>query len=176
MSSYSNFNLTKATIDDADTISLLESNSFPEDEAASLDTIILRLSVASDFFYKLVDTTDSNAAIVGFINGTCIKGQRITHESMYGHVNTDFDTLVIHSVTIDSAYRNKGIGRYMMNRYVSVITTQYKDLSIRLLCKEKLLHWYTSMSFVSLGPSSVHHGQETWFELVYKKEDAEEIV
>ena len=37
--------------------------------------------------------------------------------------------------------------------------------SIHLLCKEGLVELYTTAGFQLLGPSSVVHGKEQWFEM-----------
>jgi anthranilate/para-aminobenzoate synthase component II len=75
--------LTFATLslNQIDEICELEASSYPEDEAASRDNIKLRLQKASNLFLGVF----LNKQLIGFCNGTRVKGKELTHESMASH-------------------------------------------------------------------------------------------
>ena len=159
------FSLVLATISDAEAIEVLEAASFPSDEAASLTSITYRIQHAPEYFYKFLDKYKK---IVGFINGTCMKTSEITHDSMFEHI-PDALTLVIHSVTIDAQFRNKGLGFTMLQRYIEQVFNTTKIESIKLLCKLNLRSWYKNAGFVEVGISGVHHGREIWYEMELRR-------
>ncbi len=159
------FSLALATMNDAVAIEALEAASFPSDEAASLTSITYRIQHAPEYFYKF---QDRNNNIIGFVNGTCMKTSEITHDSMFEHI-PDALTLVIHSVTIDAQFRNKGLGFTMLQKYIEQVFITTKIESIKLLCKINLRNWYKNAGFIELGESAVHHGRETWYEMELKR-------
>jgi hypothetical protein len=38
--------------------------------------------------------------------------------------------------------------------------------SIRLICKQRLIEFYSSCGFSLIGASKVHHGHDQWFDMV----------
>lgn len=153
--------LKQATLEHAQSIAQLEALCFPEDEAASLETITLRLTVASKFFKMIVDNENQ---LIGFINGTCIEGEEIHHDSMTSHVTTG-KTLVIHSVSIHPSKRRQGLARKMLRLYVQELLHATELNCVLLLSKSDLLQLYLNCGFVVRKQSDVVHGKDIWFEL-----------
>jgi ribosomal protein S18 acetylase RimI-like enzyme len=146
-----------ATVVDLCEVSLLESSSFPSDEAASDETIRDRQRNAGKYFVVMKGRNSSE--VIGFVNGTCIEGETITHESMTDH-NPDGRTLVIHSVTVSSNHRRKGCGMHLLKKYVKYVTEFCPEVQlILLLSKAYLLRFYLSCGFQLVSLSPVHHGQ-----------------
>ena len=152
--------LAKARLSSAAELAELELECFPEDEAASLATIELRLRVAGDFFLELRGDQDE---LLGFVNGTCCDGDQVHHESMTTHVEGG-KTLVIHSVSVSPRHRRKGLALCMLGDYVKHVTALGID-RIMLLSKANLLQLYLSAGFTVIRQSPIVHGQEVWFEL-----------
>lgn len=148
--------LAKAEAIDAEEIAKIESESFPEDEAASLDTIRYRLTNARDFFYKATNLNSNE--IIGFVNGTCTVADVIQHDSMTNH-EPDGRSLVIHSVTVRDVYRRNGVGTSILKEYVRIVAREGRVDRIFLLCKANLLKFYMSCGFNLIGPSAVVHGK-----------------
>jgi ribosomal protein S18 acetylase RimI-like enzyme len=135
----------------------LETESYPPDEAASGETIKLRQQTASKYFTLITEI--GSDILLGFINGTCIIGNKITHESMTDHV-PEGTTLVIHSVTISPISRRKGLGTIMLEKYIRYIAEECPEIDrILLLSKGHLLGFYVSCGFLLVGLSPVEHGQ-----------------
>jgi ribosomal protein S18 acetylase RimI-like enzyme len=135
----------------------LETESYPPEEAASGETIKLRQQTASKYFTLITEI--GSDILLGFINGTCIIGNKITHESMTDHV-PEGTTLVIHSVTISPISRRKGLGTTMLKKYVRYIAEECPEIDkILLLSKGYLLGLYVSCGFLLVGLSPVEHGK-----------------
>lgn len=146
-----------ATVADMCEVSALESSSFPSDEAASDETICSRQRNAGKYFVVMKGKHSSE--VIGFVNGTCIEGETITHESMTDH-NPNGKTLVIHSVTVSSNHRKKGCGTTLLQKYVKYVTEFCPEIHlILLLSKAYLLRFYVSCGFQLVSLSPVHHGK-----------------
>ena len=132
----------------------LEQASFPLDEAATDESLKLRLAEAPHYFYILKKSEN----IIGFINGTCISGPELHHDSMTTH-NPNGSILVIHSVVIKSTERRKHLGIRMIHKYISIMKNRKELNEIRLLTKPKFIPLYLIAGFEFIGSSSVVHGQ-----------------
>lgn len=154
--SATHYSLSEATASEVAEIGILEAASFPADEAATPDKIAARIAAAGEFFYTY-RSTESNK-LVGFVNGTCILTPKIHHESM-SHHEPSGTTLVIHSVTIDSAYRRQTLGSCMLKAYIEKIAAVASVNCILLLSKAAMLTFYVNCGFSLVGASDVTHGQ-----------------
>jgi PhzF family phenazine biosynthesis protein len=102
--------------------------------------------------------------VVGFVNGTCVVEPVITEESMSLH-RPEGRYLVIHSVTVHSKFRRKGLGTQMLKDYIANVATYEEIDCLFLLCKANLLSFYVQCGFSLIGLSPVVHGQEPWFDM-----------
>ena len=151
------FKLLPAAAADLDVASILESCSFPADEAASAETIIDRYKGAGKFFFVIKKIGVSDC--IGFINATCTIGLTVNEESMRDHV-PEGKSLVIHSVTISHEYRRCGVGSAMLRSYIDRIAVGCPEITrLLLLSKAHLLGFYISCGFQLVGLSSVNHGE-----------------
>ncbi|KAF0706915.1 hypothetical protein AaE_013884 [Aphanomyces astaci] len=105
-------------ISEASAVHAIESASYPEDEAASLAQIKLRLDLAGAFFLGAYDSL--NDQLVGFVNGTLAPRRDLEDETMSLH-DPNGHFLCIHSVVIDTAYRRRGLASAMLKHYVDGI-------------------------------------------------------
>lgn len=159
---FSTFKQRQARPEDLGRVLELESTSYPEDEAATEDRLILRINQASEFFHVLEDP--SNGKIIAFINGTCTKDLKIVEESM-AHHDQDGKTLIIHSVVVDQSYRRNKIALDFLHHYIKHMHRENLVDRILLLSKSRLLPLYLKAGFAVVGLSDVEHGREKWFEL-----------
>ncbi len=141
---------------DIDRVFELEVQSYPPDEAATLEKITYRSENARDYFLVLKKISDGT--IVGFVNGTCVPGREIEHCSMAEHCATG-RTLVIHSVTVDASYRRQGIATDMLKQYLYNIYRLKTVDRVLLLSKAYLLTFYLQCGFQFIRLSPVVHGQ-----------------
>ena len=73
------------------------------------------------------------------------------------------DTLCIHSVVVDAAWRRKGLATWMLQNYLARVVEAGVAARVLLICKENLLPFYTGAGFANLGKSDIVHGQDPWF-------------
>ena len=157
-----------ATPEDLDTITEIESNSYPPDEAASPENMRYRVENAGDYF--LVGSSagagpGGTDEIVSYVCGTLIKGQTLTHESMSKH-EADGDVLCIHSVVTEGGHRRKQIGTKTLKAYMRWITTATPQVErVLLLCKRNLIGFYEGAGWKMVGESDVVHGKDQWYEM-----------
>ena len=139
----------------------LEQAGYPEDEAATLDGLKFRQANAPLHFLVACN----GEKIIGFVCGTSTCAESLTHDSMSVH-EPEGTTLCIHSVCVDELQRRKKVGTKMLSAYLKY--TQASSPSTkeaRLICKKHLIGFYEQGGFTLIGPSSVVHGQEQWFEM-----------
>ena len=172
------------TPDDISRCYEIESSSYPEDEAASLENLHYRQQSAGDYFICCTTPTenDDDDDIIGFICST--RCNEFTEESMSTHDSTG-SILAIHSVVVDAQYRRQGIASAMMQRYMkSMISHSTLDANtgnsgfqrILLLAKSNLLSFYVDNGFQVIRPSPIVHGKETWYELEAKQDTLERMI
>ena len=158
--------LFKPSEGDLQQLFTLETASYPEDEAASFEALRDRIIYANDYFlvYK---PKGVNGPIVGFVNGTRSMDAEIVHESMSTHYPLG-QSLCIHSVVISHEYRRQGLGLRILRSYLQLMLREDANIKrILLLSKSHLLPFYISCGFHVIRQSPVHHGRESWFELVF---------
>ena len=171
----------------------IESSSYPEDEAASLQNLYYRQQTAGDYFWcatlpsDMTSIFNNNEAIedetiIGFICSTRCK--EFTEESMSKH-EANGSILAIHSVVVDAPYRRQKIASNMMQHYLqqmipySTFDANTRDVGfdrILLLAKSHLLGFYVDNGFMVLRPSPIVHGKETWYELEARQYHLERMI
>jgi len=141
-----NLTFRLARLDDFPALSDLEAASFPADEAGSRENMERRCREANPYFIVANDST--TGSLVGFVNGTLIATSEIEHESMSEH-RPEGRGLVIHSVTVDTSLRRKGIGSKLLTHYIDhVRRLPGKPVdAILLLSKLYLIGFYESNGF-----------------------------
>mmetsp|Transcript_8371 Transcript_8371/g.13560 ORF Transcript_8371/g.13560 Transcript_8371/m.13560 type:complete len:476 (+) Transcript_8371:321-1748(+) len=139
----------------------LESKSYPEDEAASKESVVERWKNASEYFMVAKDEEE----IIGFVNGTCSDGIELEEENMSKHV-AGGRTLCVHSVVVDERFQRQGAAFGMLSEYVERIRAEQVQVErIVLISKEHLVPFYESVGFINGGLSHIVHGKDPWYEL-----------
>eukprot|EP00241_Pyramimonas_parkeae_P012096 CAMPEP_0114241434 /NCGR_PEP_ID=MMETSP0058-20121206/9629_1 /TAXON_ID=36894 /ORGANISM="Pyramimonas parkeae, CCMP726" /LENGTH=188 /DNA_ID=CAMNT_0001353957 /DNA_START=51 /DNA_END=617 /DNA_ORIENTATION=- len=146
-------------------IAALEAAGYPEDEAASLEIITARSREASGCFLVAIKPGATGDQLIGFVNGTLAKGSSLKHETMSVH-DPDGELLCIHSVCVEDTHRRKKVGTRLLKAYLAYISQSTPQATrIALICKENLVGFYSACGFKMVGPSSVVHGKDKWFEM-----------
>ncbi|KAI9026116.1 acyl-CoA N-acyltransferase [Hyaloraphidium curvatum] len=144
----------------------LEALGYPEDEAASLDTLLFRFAACPQLF--LGAFAPDGDELLGFIVATLTASLRLTHDSMGTH-EPGGTTAAVHSVCVAKQHQRRGIALALL----AAFRRQCDDLNkegwkverIALIAKEGVVPLYEKAGFVLLGRSEVVHGQDPWFEL-----------
>lgn len=145
---------------DLDRVYKLEVASYPEDEAASREKLFYRFIFAKRYFQCFV----VEDKVIGFVCGTKANETELTEHTMSVH-EKDGRHLMVHSVVIDGEYRKKGYGLRMMREYVERQRKERELLSIRLVCKQHLISFYSKSGFRLIGKSELEHGQDSWYDM-----------
>lgn len=141
----------------------VEALSFPEDEAASLDSIRTRIDIFPDGFLVAED----NGRIIGMVNSGSTSKDDITDEdfkSLIGH-EPDGENIVVFSLCVLPEYRGNGIAADLLAQFVEHSRSLGKR-RVLLLCKDGLVPFYRRAGFTDRGISSSTHGGAVWHEMV----------
>jgi cyclin-dependent kinase-like len=142
----------------------LESQSYPADEAASLESLTFRQKQAGNLFLGYFE----NSVLCAYVCGTRYQGPRYQKASLHQH-EPDADCVCIHSVVVERSRRRKGLGSRIVQEYVKHINYTERDIyKLILLTKANNLSFYSKCGFVCIGKSNVEHGQDTWYEMELK--------
>jgi ribosomal protein S18 acetylase RimI-like enzyme len=164
-------------------IALLEEASYPADEMCSAENFAYRLKHAGPFFKVAIeqqnDSSSSSSSpvprVLGFVVGTLSVDAELHHQAMFEHAPKG-QYLCIHSVVTAPELRRKGLARAMLQQYTASVRREQGTAlkAIVLICKQNLVHFYTSCGFALVGPSKVQHGADPWFECRMKLDDNEQ--
>ena len=128
------------------------------------------------FLGAYTDASETPASLIGYTCSTRSIGSTLRHESMFKHEPSG-ESVCIHSVCVDGNLRRKGIATKMLKEYIVRLVANNQSVAadnkkptewVLLLCKENLISLYSGAGFTLVGPSSVVHGQEQWFEMRIK--------
>eukprot|EP00051_Salpingoeca_urceolata_P028640 m.487693 g.487693 ORF g.487693 m.487693 type:complete len:180 (+) comp25208_c0_seq1:112-651(+) len=152
------------TVADIDAAHALEVECFPPDEAASKEDMTARLTEAGDLF--LGGFLDNK--LVAFINGTRTDSKTLTEESMHCHVPTG-ETLCIHSVSVHTPCRRKGLASHMLQKYIGHVRENIAGVSsLQLIAHDELVPLYTKAGFEHVGLSPVVYGSRPWQDCILR--------
>ncbi|KPV72628.1 uncharacterized protein RHOBADRAFT_29794, partial [Rhodotorula graminis WP1] len=141
----------------------LEQQGFPDDEAASLDSLQYRQANAGDLF--LGAFTRSPRQLVAYVCATRTSSPTLTHDSMQAH-DPQGPYVAIHSVCVDEAHRRKGVAVALVKEYLARLDRDHDSvLGARLIAHDNLIKLYQRAGFQLVGRSKVVHGAKPWYEL-----------
>ncbi|TNY23822.1 Mss4-like protein [Rhodotorula diobovata] len=142
----------------------LEQAGFPEDEAASLDSLQSRQANAGDLFLGAYTRTSSERRLVGYVCSTRTASSTLTHDSMATH-DPSGPYVAIHSVCVDEAHRGKGVAANLLSEYLARLDKDDSVRGARLISHDELIKLYQRAGFELVGRSAVVHGARPWYEL-----------
>ncbi|KAG8736293.1 hypothetical protein FRC10_009478 [Ceratobasidium sp. 414] len=147
----------------------LEANGYPAEEAASLEALRYRQSVAPELFVGAYVSTPIPRTLIGFVVATLSPSPTLTHHSMETHEPTPTPSSVcIHSVCVSSSYLRRGVALKLLEEYLKRLEGMPNVARALLICKEDLKTLYSRAGFTEVGPSLVVHGKDPWYE--FKKD------
>ena len=157
-----------ATLKDLDAIHQIETESFPQAEAASYERLLAPLQVFADHFWvmEMDDTIKDEPVITGFINGMVtgldkIEDQMFENASLHDNKG---EWQSVFGLAVSPAFRNKGIAAQLIYHLIADSTATAKT-SITLTCKEHLVKYYQKFGFRDAGISQSNHGGAVWHDM-----------
>jgi ribosomal protein S18 acetylase RimI-like enzyme len=147
---------------DLDECFLVETSGFPPEEAATRETIRLRIDTFPQGFF----VAEMDGRVVGMLNSASTDKADISDEELKQLIGHDphGKNMVVFALAVLPEYQKRGIARQLMSRFVEVARQQQKQ-NVLLMCKRHLIAYYESMGFALVGLSQSTHGGAEWHEM-----------
>ena len=152
--------IRKATMNDLDAISEVESECFPAAEAATKEEFRERLESYADHFLLMFD----GEKLVAFTDGFVTDEPDLT-DQMYENAEMHSESgkwQMIFGVNTLPEYRRRGLAGALINEMIAEARRQGRD-GLVLTCKDRLVHYYAKFGFLNEGVSEKStHGGAVW--------------
>ena len=152
--------IRKATMNDLDAISEVESECFPAAEAATKEEFRERLESYADHFLLMFDGEKLAAFIDGFVTDEPdLTDQMYENAAMHSESGK---WQMIFGVNTLPEYRRRGLAGALINKMIAEARRQGRD-GLVLTCKDRLVHYYAKFGFLNEGVSGKStHGGAVW--------------
>lgn len=160
----SDIHIRNVRLSDLDQCFEVESAGFPEEEAASRESIQTRIETFPQGFL----VAEMDGRIIGIVNSAATDKEDLADEElkkMVGHV-ADGKNLVVFSLAVLPEYQKRGFACQLMMRFIEDARLLGKK-KVLLMCKSNLIAYYERMGFTHIGLSSSTHGGAEWHEMGY---------
>ena len=155
-------NIRTATLEDLDAVTAVEAACFPAAEAATREELEARLREYGNHFWLL----EENGQLVSFVDGMVTNRADLT-DDLYAQAalhNEQGAWQMIFGVNTLPEYRKRGFAEQLLRRAIDDARTQGRR-GLVLTCKDKLVHYYAKLGFVSEGVSPSTHGGAVWYQM-----------
>lgn len=151
-----------ATLADLDAITAVEAACFPAAEAATREEFAGRLKHYADHFWLLYE----GETLAAFVDGMVTDVPDLTDE-MYADAALHDEGgawQMIFGVNTLPEYRRRGLAEQLLRRAIADARAQGRK-GLVLTCKDRLVHYYAKLGFVSEGVSGSTHGGVVWYQM-----------
>ncbi|MBQ0058715.1 MAG: GNAT family N-acetyltransferase [Lachnospiraceae bacterium] len=155
----------RVTPDDIPELSRIESASYPEAEAATLDSFTLRVNAFPECLWLL----EKDDKIVSFISAMRTNANTLVDEMYHSAdlYSPNGKNLMIFSVVTDPDHRHMGYAGDVMGKLIE--DCYFANIeSIVLTCKENLITFYQDFGFEDEGISGSEHGGVQWHQMRFQ--------
>ena len=154
--------MRNAKLSDLDQCFEVESAGFPEEEAASKESIKTRIETFPQGFL----VAELNGRIIGLINSASTDKEDITDEELKKMIGHDINgkNMIVFSLTVLPAYQKRGIAQQLMMKFIEE-SKKLNKKKILLICKSHLIEYYKRLGFDYIGLSTSTHGGAEWHEM-----------
>ncbi len=137
---------------------------FPPEEAATRDTIQLRIDTFPQGF--LVAEVDQH--IVGMLNSAATHKDDISDEELKQLIGHDVNgkNMVVFALAVLPEFRRRGIARQLLVHVIELARQANKE-NVLLMCKQYLIPYYAGLGFTHVGLSKSTHGGAEWHNMRY---------
>lgn len=153
--------------EDLDAVTRVESVCFPQAEAATRESFSQRIEAFPESFF----VAEKDGEIVGFING-CVTDSRVIADEMFedaGFHNPDGAYQSIFGLDVLPEYQHQGLASRLMRHLIMTAKLRGKK-GLILTCKDRLIGFYESFGYRSLGVSQSVHGGAVWYDMILETE------
>lgn len=151
-----------ATIDDVEALSYIESECFPQAEAATKEDFAQRVKYYGNHFWLLFEGDQ----LISFVDGFVTDEADLTDE-MYEKAdmhNEDGAWQMIFGVNTLPSYRKHGYAGLLIEYAIKDAKEQGRK-GLVLTCKERLIPYYSRFGFRNEGISQSVHGNVVWYQM-----------
>ncbi len=147
---------------DLDECFLVETSGFPPEEAATRETVRLRIDTFPQGFF----VAEINGRVVAMLNSAATNKEDISDEELKQLVGHDpaGKNMVVFALAVLPEFQKQGIARQLMSRVLEEARRCKKE-NVLLMCKQHLIAYYESMGFIHVGLSKSRHGGAEWHEM-----------
>lgn len=147
---------------DLDECFLVETSGFPPEEAATKETIKLRIEAFPQGFL----VAEMDGRIVGMLNSAATNKDDISDEALKQLVGHEAGgrNMVVFALAVLPEFQNQGIARQLMLRFADE-ARKLKKQKVLLLCKQHLIAYYERLGYNHVGLSRSTHGNAEWHEM-----------
>ena len=140
----------------------VETSGFPPEEAATRETIQLRIKTFPEGFLVAV----KEGRIVGILNSAATNKDDISDEELKQLIGHDPGgrNMVVFALAVLPEFQKQGIARQLMSRFAEEARQNDKE-NVLLMCKRHLISYYERMGFAHVGLSGSTHGGAEWHEM-----------
>lgn len=152
-----------AAMSDLDRCAEIEGACFPEEQAASRESIKNRLSAYAGHILL----GERNGITVGYAMGPVIDVPAIADE-MFADVschNPAGPYQSVFSLAVHPDWQKRGYGRQLLNALIDLARTENRQ-AVTLTCLQEKIAYYESFGFVNQGIASSVHGGAVWYDMV----------
>ena len=148
--------------DDIDECFTVETSGFPPEEAATRETIRLRIETFPEGFL----VAEVNGKVVAILNSAATNKDDISDEELKQLIGHDpaGKNMVVFALAVLPEVQKQGIARRLMSQFVDEARRQGKE-NVLLMCKSHLIAYYEGMGFTHTGLSRSTHGGAEWHEM-----------
>lgn len=154
--------IRNAALKDLPAIAAVEAECFPAAEAATAEEFAGRLAHYANHFWLLFE----DGQLAAFVDGFCTDTPDLTDE-MYADAALHDEAgawQMIFGVNTLPRCRRCGYAETLLRQAIADARAQGRK-GLVLTCKEKLVHYYAKLGFVSEGVSGSTHGNVTWYQM-----------
>jgi ribosomal protein S18 acetylase RimI-like enzyme len=154
--------IRNALPEDLDECYLVEISGFPPEEAATRETIKLRIDTFPQGFF----VAEMEGRVVGMLNSAATDKVDLSDEELkqlIGH-NPHGQNMVVFALAVLPEFQKRGIANQLMSRFVEAARARRKK-NVLLMCKQNLIAYYERMGFRHVGLSRSRHGGAEWHEM-----------
>ena len=154
--------IRNATMQDLEQIAAVEAECFPAAEAATREEFQARIQSYGDHFWLMFEGEKLIAFVDGFVTDEAdLTDEMYERASMH---NANGAWQMIFGVNTIPEYRRQGCAAALLRRAVDDAKKQGRK-GLVLTCKDRLVHYYAKLGFVSEGVSGSTHGGVVWYQM-----------
>lgn len=163
MGRFPEYRIRQAGPKDLDQVYQMEILCFPQAEAASRESLEMRIRAFPESFL----VADAKGKLLGMVNG-CVTDSRTICDEMFSDPSfhkPDGAYQAIFGLDVLPEFRRQGIGGDLMGRLAGDAGKKGRK-GLILTCKEKLIHYYERFGYRNLGISRSVHGGAVWYDMI----------